>query len=1056
DDELDRRVAIKVLLSRPEDGSLGRARLVREAQALAKLSHPNVVQVYEVGAVDQQVYLVMEYIEGLTLRQWLSDRRPPWREILRMYIETGQGLAAAHRAGLIHRDFKPANVIVGEDGRPRVLDFGLARAGGIPESSAALSRSSLHLSSSSRSLADDLTEAGTLLGTPAYMAPEQLFLTDTDARCDLYAFCVALWEALLGQRPYSARNVGELRKQVQAGPPTIPTSPVPSVILRLLHRGLAFERDDRWPSMEALLGALEGALVRRRRTFVAALALVVLNLSEIIADPRWQGVALLSLTLSIVVGLALGWRRLRRGEPGAAIERLYAAVVLTTLCSPLVTSEGAVMTALGAALFLLFTAPRVLSMVRTDRWVLAAIVMALAAITIDTFDPPWRLAAGVDGNGSFTALLLFAIVSVSVIAAREFERFPLRSKLKIAFLVVALSPVMVIDACANRHDGVRETALAQAELRADAHQLARALDDAIDRAYARASAVAREAPARAAKPDLSRLLDAELEEPRRLITGGAVISDGGAILAHVGAEVDAPGGVTEVRALIDASRRGDVLRARGDPDGPRVRSLELLLPTLARGRDALLIVQLDARALGFWLDRIKAGPGLVVALADPRGRPLALTRQPDLAGLVDIVDDARDLEVVDDPTSLEVTTPPPWLVEEVGLIDGRYTLITARDTAALRARLDAAHRSTRLLLLLVAAVTTLAALSLGQVLAAPIARLTRIIQRFMDGDINARAPVRTRDELGALAERFNIMAGQVGSLLESLRQQAATLRQEVGVRTRKEEELRLLNEELKTAHAMAMAASRAKDTFLAQMSHELRTPLNAIIGYSELIAELADEAGVDEIGADIDRILAASHHLLALINDILDLSRIEAGKLEIDPSRFDAAALVREIGEAASPLMLKNRNKLAVELDEASFPALTDAQRLRQILLNLLGNAAKFTADGHVVLSLRRAVVDDAPWLIIAVRDDGIGIPTDKLDKLFASFEQVDASRSRIYEGAGLGLAITRRLCQLLGGRVEVESELGVGSTFTVRIPARCPGAAYEADEEPHATRIAV
>ncbi len=285
DDELDRRVAIKLLLSRPEEGTLGRTRLQREAQALAKLSHPNVVQVYETASYGDQVYLVMEYVEGPTLRQWRGDVSPTWQDTVAMYIETGKGLAEAHQVGLIHRDFKPVNVIVGDDGRPRILDFGLARAGPQPppdestlDSQASL-RSALESVQSSTSLSLEITQAGTLLGTPAYMAPEQLFLGDTDARCDVYAFSVALWEALYGARPYPAKTVEELRVAVREGLPPIPSRAIPAAIGKVLLRGLAVDREERYPSMPALLRDLARASQGSRRLVrIASLALAALAL----------------------------------------------------------------------------------------------------------------------------------------------------------------------------------------------------------------------------------------------------------------------------------------------------------------------------------------------------------------------------------------------------------------------------------------------------------------------------------------------------------------------------------------------------------------------------------------------------------------------------------------------------------------------------------------------------------------------------------------------------------------------------------------------------------
>ncbi|MEZ4454240.1 MAG: serine/threonine-protein kinase [Nannocystaceae bacterium] len=290
DGELDRRIAIKVIAARHRGGSLGRARMQREAQALAKLSHPNVVQIFEVGELDSRVYLAMEYVQGPTLKRWVRERIRSWREILAVYLEAARGLQAAHSVGLVHRDFKPANAIVGDDGRVRVLDFGLARvelAGEIqpePAASASGSRSAASRTgrrrietlppSSSQSihpssvLVSEITEAGTLLGTPAYMSPEQLDRRPADARSDLFSFCVALWEALAGVRPFSSTNDRELREQISVGPRGAPRA-VPAAIVRVLRRGLAEDPFARPQSMNELIDELDRAAHRGRRLLLA-------------------------------------------------------------------------------------------------------------------------------------------------------------------------------------------------------------------------------------------------------------------------------------------------------------------------------------------------------------------------------------------------------------------------------------------------------------------------------------------------------------------------------------------------------------------------------------------------------------------------------------------------------------------------------------------------------------------------------------------------------------------------------------------------------------------
>jgi serine/threonine protein kinase len=275
DPRLSRKVALKLL--RPDVPSVGRHRgpsLLREAQAMAQLSHPNVVNVYDVGTFHTQVFIAMEFVDGLTLKSWLRARPRSWRDILAAFVEAGTGLAAAHAVGLVHRDFKPDNVMVGVEGRVRVTDFGLARSFDESESDEPRDGSEPRKVSTSLAtwdLAATLTKTGTLKGTPAYMAPEQFCCMRPDARTDQFSFCVALYEALYGFRPFDAKTDQELVANVLEGrvrpPPT--TSDVPPSVGVILGKGLSAARDERFPSMGALLSALrtESALrppTRRR------------------------------------------------------------------------------------------------------------------------------------------------------------------------------------------------------------------------------------------------------------------------------------------------------------------------------------------------------------------------------------------------------------------------------------------------------------------------------------------------------------------------------------------------------------------------------------------------------------------------------------------------------------------------------------------------------------------------------------------------------------------------------------------------------------------------
>ena len=237
------------------------------------------------------------------------------------------------------------------------------------------------------------------------------------------------------------------------------------------------------------------------------------------------------------------------------------------------------------------------------------------------------------------------------------------------------------------------------------------------------------------------------------------------------------------------------------------------------------------------------------------------------------------------------------------------------------------------------------------------------------------------------------------------------------------------------ANEVAKQASQAKSAFLANMSHELRTPLNAILGYSEMLAEDAADAGHADIVPDLQKIQTAGKHLLGLINDVLDLSKIEAGKMRLYLETFAVRSVVDEAVITARPLVDKNGNRLEVRCPEHIGSIREDVTKVRQVLLNLLSNAAKFTKDGVVTLDARREVGIAGNWVFFRVTDTGIGMTPEQTAKLFEAFKQADAGTTKKYGGTGLGLAITRKLCQLMGGEIDVESAAGRGTTFTVRLP---------------------
>ncbi len=309
---------------------------------------------------------------------------------------------------------------------------------------------------------------------------------------------------------------------------------------------------------------------------------------------------------------------------------------------------------------------------------------------------------------------------------------------------------------------------------------------------------------------------------------------------------------------------------------------------------------------------------------------------------------------------------------------------------------------------------------LQHVISGPILHLAEIETRVhQENDYSIRATKDSNDELGVLIDGFNEMLRRI---------------QDRDV-------------QLTIAKEKAEEANRTKSSFLANMSHELRTPLNAILGYSEMLIEDAEDTDNLEPVPDLKKIHAAGKHLLALINDILDLSKIEAGKMELFAETFEVSEAVQDVVTTIQPLVAKNTNKLVVDYGEDIGAMRADLTRVRQILFNLLSNASKFTEKGTITLDISSQMRKREEWVIFKISDTGIGMTSDQLGKLFQAFSQADVSTTRKYGGTGLGLVISRRLSQMMGGEITVESEQGKGSTFTIQLPRymREPGEKEEA-----------
>src|SRR6266403_1196383 len=300
-----------------------------------------------------------------------------------------------------------------------------------------------------------------------------------------------------------------------------------------------------------------------------------------------------------------------------------------------------------------------------------------------------------------------------------------------------------------------------------------------------------------------------------------------------------------------------------------------------------------------------------------------------------------------------------------------------------------------------------------------------------------RATKSYGDEIGKLIDGFNTMLSEIQQRDTALRGANEELKSRTGELEKEILHRKQTQEELLKAKHVAEEASRAKSTFLANMSHELRTPLNAIIGYSEMLEEESRESGKSESVQDLRKIQSAGKHLLSLINDVLDLSKIEAGKMGLHLESFDVTAMIDEIVNAVQPAIEKNKNTLRVHLADEVGVMRADVTKVRQILFNLLSNACKFTDHGIITVDVDQRREQGEDWIRLQVADTGIGISAKQKENLFQEFAQADTSIARKYGGTGLGLAISHRFVQLMKGRIGVESQPGQGSTFTVHLPAQ-------------------
>ncbi|MDC0668791.1 ATP-binding protein [Nannocystis radixulma] len=778
----------------------------------------------------------------------------------------------------------------------------------------------------------------------------------------------------------------------------------------------------------------------------------VLTLMKLVQLPTrhaWQNLVGLGLALMLLTTCVVAHRRARVRDPGRALELGYIAVFAVLAGNGVLFDQPLLILGCAAAFLILATAPRVLAPARVDLWTVVAVFGALALGALELMPLPTRAAESPGGPLRDVACVV-ALIAAGVLALRDFPRYSLKIKLTLATLLVALAPLLAarvdtryrlaaVDreiALADMSDRAARSASAWSGFLAGQQAPLRALGDG----DAARGACSGDATARAA---LEHQLRRWTESPDSQVRAARLWGGVGQRLVVVGELPVAAAPVTPVALAVDGEG-SDVLVLSAP-----VRSDQDSACTLALALRPGLVHEWSAAAA--------SETGALVLLRDREDRPLfgADDLAPRVPGYA-----ALPPAPTTDPRLPQLPHSAAHDTTAVALADGRlasvariagvdWTLALVRDPADLAAL--AAERTRRMqgVTLLVAALASLGAFVLSRRLAAPIARLATAMARFTGDD--SRGPARfASDEIAGLARRFDLMAEQVGALLRTQEQQTRRLQAEVAERSEQERQLQVLNRELSAAIDQAQAANRAKSTFLAHMSHELRTPLTAIIGYGEMLHEQARDHGSDGLARDADNIVQSAQHLLTIINEILDLSKIEAGKMDMVLEEFDAARLAREVADAIRPLVAAGRNKLVVDIAHDPAPMYNDRHKLRQALLNLLGNAAKFTEDGEIVLALKQRSAAGLICLAFTVRDTGRGIPEAALATLFEPFTQVASPTPRKTTGTGLGLAITRRFCRLMGGDISVVSTPGVGSTFTVTVPVSYAGIRESGSWKPH------
>ena len=393
-----------------------------------------------------------------------------------------------------------------------------------------------------------------------------------------------------------------------------------------------------------------------------------------------------------------------------------------------------------------------------------------------------------------------------------------------------------------------------------------------------------------------------------------------------------------------------------------------------------------------------------------------------------LIQEGASQQEIDIALGLEERLVAQLLIASQSIVTDTSRLAEAAQAEARKAQ-RLTTRLTLILMIVLGITVTTSSLLVARSISKPLDELTRGVEIIGKGGLKHRLEVKTKDELGQLAAAFNKMTGNLKKITASRDE----LDREVAERKQAEEDVRKYAEQLKKANTRLQELDRLKSVFLASMSHELRTPLNSIIGFTGIILQGMSGEVSHEQRKQLSMVKNSASHLLSLINDILDISKIEAGKVELSLEEFSLDDLVREVVENFAPTVSEKGLELMTEMPEG-ITLTSDRRRMKQVLMNLVSNAVKFTDQGSVKIT---AGVTGGDNLEVRVIDMGVGIKKEDMNKLFQPFQQIDISLTKKHEGTGLGLYLTKKLTGLLGGDISAKSEYGKGSEFTFTIPLR-------------------